>query len=881
MKMLLRMFAALLCAAFAPIAALAQNYSDIWWNSAESGWGLTIADHQSNLFAVWFTYRQDGKPTWYVIPGGTFTNNRQHFEGDIYATTGPAYSSAPFDASRVTVSKVGTATIDFASSGGGTFGYSLAGITQSKAIQRQPFGNAAPAWGGDVTDIWYNPNESGWGLTLAQHGNDVFGVWFTYDTDGQPLWAVMPGVTFDGSTAFTGNLYTTTGPYFGSVPFDSSRVVVTQQGNASVTLASGAGAQCSGQQTGTFAASFRGTSVQKATCHQPFGDSPATTSVDAPSPMALPPGTPKQQAAAFADALANAADSRTRLAAWLGLYEAVGLPVLDDDGNSVNGTGDDVVGAPYWSVWYASGMDQPNKGGVRMSDAAVLLTLQGDGTTIPDLGGTLLKDLQAAAALSDPQEQLLAYFVRERVLRGPSHVDILATATQPGDATVDLATMHFLLWSLQRASVIDIARAAPKAVELKAGPLAASKAGSSMHCKEMFGSKDVTKWVNTVVGKLGSGAKLPFKDTKLFEGMRTRLLNVLGVGADAQKGIDKTVKWANAGSSLLGFLAQIYAMNVGLNVAPDKLVRTKETTYDNNPQVIGWRLYYDKDKVPGGNELWSCMSSYFANSLGLKFTLPQSDDPIPGAEIIFQPGHNIPGKVLFDENGTNYVITTDKSGVANLHMIGRHQPRALPANAKSYSDTYSMVAMAQPEGITADSITNHFLDSFFAALGPLEGAAAGKEPDWGSIGPPFLAPMINIMKTLHYDLGEFVFDMVDWTAGYEVDYTEKDTHIFGLICNGLEQPFTLGFDSGGLIKGNLAYTPASAAQGTVHLTGQTYDGIGSFVGDGTYSILGTPPGDQQLKFSIPSQTATFPGATVQVAGVASTMPLLPTDKCAP
>src|SRR3954471_14871617 len=101
MKTLFRILASGICLLFASLVTHAQNYSDIWFNPAESGWGLTIADHESNLFAVWFTYRQDGKPTWYVIPGGTFTSDRRHFQGDIYATTGPAYSFAPFDPTRV------------------------------------------------------------------------------------------------------------------------------------------------------------------------------------------------------------------------------------------------------------------------------------------------------------------------------------------------------------------------------------------------------------------------------------------------------------------------------------------------------------------------------------------------------------------------------------------------------------------------------------------------------------------------------------------------------------------------------------------------------------------------------------------------------------
>ena len=148
--------------------AQAQNYSDIWWNPTESGWGLTIADHGSQIFAVWYTYDVSGKPTWFTIPGGTFSNGKRNFSGDVYQTTGPAYTQ-PFVPSQVTATKVGTASLDFApagqAAGKASFSYTIGTVSQSKIIERQPFGNAPPNWGSDLTDIWWNEKESGWGLT--------------------------------------------------------------------------------------------------------------------------------------------------------------------------------------------------------------------------------------------------------------------------------------------------------------------------------------------------------------------------------------------------------------------------------------------------------------------------------------------------------------------------------------------------------------------------------------------------------------------------------------------------------------------------------------------------------------------------------------------
>ena len=266
------------------------NYSDIWWNPLESGWGLTIADHQSQLFAVWYTYRNDGAPTWFVIPGGSLTQDRTLFSGDIYQTTGPPLG-AVFDARLVKATKVGSAQINFAppglAPGIATFTYSVGAVSGTKQIQRQPFGNGAPNWGYDFTDIWWNPDQSGWGLTLSQHGDQVFGVWFTYDANGQPLFVVMPGVTSIGSMQFSGDLYTTRGPYFAGA-FDPAKVQVTKAGSAILSFddpVTKASFHCDpgpcvrhGHFTPTIAARVIPTGP---IYHQPFGDAAPNASMGA------------------------------------------------------------------------------------------------------------------------------------------------------------------------------------------------------------------------------------------------------------------------------------------------------------------------------------------------------------------------------------------------------------------------------------------------------------------------------------------------------------------------------------------------------------------------------------------------------------------------
>ena len=71
----------------------------------------------------------------------------------------------------------------------------------------------------NFSDQWWNANESGWGASFLQQGDIIFIDLFVYGADSKPTWFTAPvyfqGTTASGHLIFTGNLYATTGPYFG------------------------------------------------------------------------------------------------------------------------------------------------------------------------------------------------------------------------------------------------------------------------------------------------------------------------------------------------------------------------------------------------------------------------------------------------------------------------------------------------------------------------------------------------------------------------------------------------------------------------------------------------------------------------------------------
>ena len=136
----------------------AANYTDLWWNPSESGWGISFTQHASGqAFVVWYTYdpretNSAGRasPLWLVMPGGRWTSPTR-FTGDVYVTLGQPFNQA---GSNKRQTAVGTFTFDFASSSTGTFTYnvsppsgvgtsdpafSLPTMSGVKAIQRQSF----------------------------------------------------------------------------------------------------------------------------------------------------------------------------------------------------------------------------------------------------------------------------------------------------------------------------------------------------------------------------------------------------------------------------------------------------------------------------------------------------------------------------------------------------------------------------------------------------------------------------------------------------------------------------------------------------------------------------------------------------------------------
>ena len=129
--------------------------------------------------------------------------------------------------------KAGSLNMNFRGPDNATMTYALGGETRTVELTRQPLATGTTPPAVDYTDLWWNPNESGWGMAMAQQFGVTFLAWYVYDANGKPTWLVST-CTMSGSTC-SGTLYRTTGPVFGPT-FNSSQVRATVAGTAIVSF---------------------------------------------------------------------------------------------------------------------------------------------------------------------------------------------------------------------------------------------------------------------------------------------------------------------------------------------------------------------------------------------------------------------------------------------------------------------------------------------------------------------------------------------------------------------------------------------------------------------------------------------------------------------
>jgi len=191
-------------------AAAAVDYTDIWYDPAESGWGVNLVQADAVIFATFFVYSEGNVPTWYTAI--IYANSdASSFTGGLFLTTGGTWFGAPWVPGKVVNPQVGTATFTPSSAYQGTLSYSFTSGTPptvTKPIQRQVLitialaGNYIGGQGGGY---------SGSGCSSQSAYTDTFNLNVTQPGDGTATFTFNYGsgisCTWSGTLMQYGQLY--------------------------------------------------------------------------------------------------------------------------------------------------------------------------------------------------------------------------------------------------------------------------------------------------------------------------------------------------------------------------------------------------------------------------------------------------------------------------------------------------------------------------------------------------------------------------------------------------------------------------------------------------------------------------------------------------
>jgi hypothetical protein len=208
-------------------------YTGLWWNAAESGWGLSVAQHNNTIFAALYTYDASGQPTWYAMSSCPLVATS--CTGEIYKVSGGSAPTVAWNGAAKIVSSAGLGTLNFTDAEHASFNFTLNGISGSRSIVRQVFASGATLPAVDYSDLWWNQNESGWGVALSQQYGVIFATWYAYDAGGKATWYVASACQISG-TGCTGDLYQVAGGTAITSPWNGSGKVVTKVGSVSFSF---------------------------------------------------------------------------------------------------------------------------------------------------------------------------------------------------------------------------------------------------------------------------------------------------------------------------------------------------------------------------------------------------------------------------------------------------------------------------------------------------------------------------------------------------------------------------------------------------------------------------------------------------------------------
>ena len=575
---------------------------------------------------------------------------------------------------------------------------------------------------------------------------------------------------------------------------------------------------------------------------------PNTTNVAIPDPPAAAPapvGGADEQAAALAKALT--VGGQQTLAPLLTAYTLSGIPIAAPNERIGGSEGDDPVGPAWWQVWLSAAGNP--KVGIPLADVGRLIAAADPSGSLdgPQLAAALLVDLRAMATSEDDHLRFFAQLIRQMALLRAGAIDLLDAAVKPEDVYLGSTGVQLLVSAFTRSYAQALTANAPVAhstgsvMLAVAGPFAGRHAAppatdaAASPCNPTGAAEQLSYWTQWIASKLAGGLQLPGME----KAWRSAIQLVMGNTELARK-LTTGAGFLGALLGALTFLQQLLTLKADVHVDPPLPKRTTHATNDGDQVKVTAYIEYDLDHSPfdgGGDAIANCLLLNL-NFLGIQASL-LANGAVAQAEVVFEgrqgfgQGLDTKGAYVQFPNGVSQMKqTTGQDGKATIDVEGIRQRREIPEDARENPREYSIAISSTVEAITGRSIVSTFIDSLIAVT-------AG--------GANLTAPPIDVLKTLHWDLGEYVFPIIDWQVpDYRLEVGLSGVSGLSAIkCDGKEGEWTIDLLSDAQTIGTIEFTipfratsaPSRAVVDveepgiTVHL---------DLTGDATF-IAGQPP----------------------------------------
>lgn len=250
-----------LIALLSSLAVAVTNYTDMWFNAAESGWGVNFTqDYNGPIFATFFVYSASGTPTW-VVGILAVDSVTGEYSGTLYETNGGApLTSQSFNPATVQVTNVGTVSFIPTDAANGTFAYTYRGSNVVKQITREPLYTADTL--SNATFLTFLSGGSAYRALFDSRNNGQCSASYPGQETVAALWRIFPTAVTSSSISFNIGDCDPSAPNqcVISTPFCTFVGAINQTGrvlNVPGTLSCTVGHGFVGGLTGVFTATFR------------------------------------------------------------------------------------------------------------------------------------------------------------------------------------------------------------------------------------------------------------------------------------------------------------------------------------------------------------------------------------------------------------------------------------------------------------------------------------------------------------------------------------------------------------------------------------------------------------------------------------------------